>query len=491
MDKLYISKGKKQFGPYSLDEIKSLATKGKISLTDHIWIPTEKRWIKVEDIKSLRETIKESTTAEPQKYYVRIGQSTLGPLTDEEIKSLIDLSRINRNTWVYFKDNWVKANKVFPDEFKEEPDEIESPEPKPSREATEILEERITDDTLTKETTDIKEPVTPDVSATGTESIAVEETSSVREYIDVLEKKSDENKALINSFAFITFVYTIFFLSAFYVKQPEIDKKVILPEPERVAELVVPEVETIISPGESPTEVGTGPGTGGGSGGGGYGGGSGTGAGSGEGPGSAGILGIITSKGEGGGLVDMLGSGGGQGDIDSLLSGKYGLVTGGIPGEGGGGGGGLGLGDGFGGGGGGGIDDLLSGLSEGGGGGGDYELKKSSVTIQSPSGITGAGSTSGQRQSNVIRSVVESHRIGIEYAYKKYLKSDPTLQGKITVQFVISADGSISKVSIISSTVGHSGLETDIVSQIYSWRFPAITEGSVTVVYPFVFTPGM
>ncbi|RLC44747.1 MAG: hypothetical protein DRH44_01295, partial [Candidatus Coatesbacteria bacterium] len=197
--------------------------------------------------------------------------------------------------------------------------------------------------------------------------------------------------------------------------------------------------------------------------------------------------GLITKVGPGGTVADMLG--GGSGDIDSILGSLGGLKTSGLP-TSGGGGGGFGLGGGLGlGGGRGGIDDLISGLGGGGGGAENtIKLKKEgSVKITGPSGITGAGAGSGQRSSAIIRSVVEAHRSGIEYTYKKYLKRDPTLEGKIVVRFTISPSGQVSSVEIISSTMGLPAIEKDIINLIYNWRFPPIPEGDVTVIYPFIF----
>jgi TonB family protein len=193
-----------------------------------------------------------------------------------------------------------------------------------------------------------------------------------------------------------------------------------------------------------------------------------------------------TKKGEGGGSVlDLLGSSSGSGDLDSLLSGAGGITTGEGGGLGGGGGGlGLGLG-----GEGGGLGDLsIDSLVEGSMEGGSTELKKSgSVSISTPSSISGEGASSSGRTSSAIYSIVKAHSGGIQHAYELQLKSNPGLGGKIVVQFTISASGSVSSVSIVSSTVNNSALESAVVNRIYNWRFPPVDEGSVTVVYPFVF----
>lgn len=291
-----------------------------------------------------------------------------------------------------------------------------------------------------------------------------------------------DDRSFFISFAFVSVFVGLFIASAFYVRLPEIEEQQ-TSLPEKIAELMVPD-EDILSQMISPTDgtsegEGTGPGSGGGS----------TnphgsgGSGMGPGPTGYGVLGLITADSGSGGIVDILGAGNG-GDFDSIIGGIGGLKTGGISSIGGGGGGGLGLG----GGGGGGLDSLIGMLGSGGGGGGGFEMEVSGgVTLSVPSGISGEGSADANRSSAIIREVIERHRSGLEYIYKKYLKTNPTLQGKVVVSFTISASGRVSNAYLISSTLGNPTMENEIVSAVYGWSFPAITKGDTVIIYPFIF----
>jgi hypothetical protein len=201
---------------------------------------------------------------------------------------------------------------------------------------------------------------------------------------------------------------------------------------------------------------------------------------------TTGLLGLLTTEGSSGGpsVVDILGNGSGVGDIDAVLGGLGGLTT---SGAGGGlGGGGLG---GLGGLGGSGGMDLAALLGGGGGGGFDSsELETAgTVTLTGPSSISGTGAGESGRTSSAISSVIAAHMAGLQSAYNAQLKRNPNLSGKIVVTFTINAQGVVTNAYVTSSTMNCPELESQIVSRIYGWKFPAVSGGEVTVIYPFVF----
>jgi TonB family protein len=115
--------------------------------------------------------------------------------------------------------------------------------------------------------------------------------------------------------------------------------------------------------------------------------------------------------------------------------------------------------------------------------------KRGEFVIQKPESIEGAASSNAKRDNNAINAVVVSHKASIRMSYEKYLKRDPSLAGKVTVRFTISASGGVTAVSIVENTTGNSDLEQEITRKIRMWRFDTVPEGDVTVTYPFVFTP--
>ena len=133
-----------------------------------------------------------------------------------------------------------------------------------------------------------------------------------------------------------------------------------------------------------------------------------------------------------------------------------------------------------------GIDDLLADMSS-------VTTKKiakqGDVIISRPESIEGAASSDAQRDNKVINKVVSSHRTSIRMSYERFLKRDPSLQGKITVRFTITANGSVTDVEIMENTTNNRGLENEIRRKVQMWKFASIPEGDVTVTFPFVFQP--
>jgi TonB family protein len=74
-------------------------------------------------------------------------------------------------------------------------------------------------------------------------------------------------------------------------------------------------------------------------------------------------------------------------------------------------------------------------------------------------------------------------------SYEKFLKRDPSLKGKITVRFTITAEGTVNNIQILENTTGNTDLEAEIVRKVKMWTFDSVGEGDVTVTYPFVFSP--
>jgi TonB family protein len=131
------------------------------------------------------------------------------------------------------------------------------------------------------------------------------------------------------------------------------------------------------------------------------------------------------------------------------------------------------------------IDDLLAnvGRNE------SVDLaKRGSFIIQKPESIEGAASTSEKRDNNAINAIVSTHKASIRMSYEKYLKRNPSLAGKITVRFTISATGSVVSATTVENTTGNRELEEEIMRKIRMWKFDSVSEGDVTVTYPFVFS---
>ncbi len=188
-----------------------------------------------------------------------------------------------------------------------------------------------------------------------------------------------------------------------------------------------------------------------------------------------GILALLTGNGtaaQGNGVVDILGeSGGGEGkNLDKVLTEINGLKSSGAPGGGTGSGGGSARGSrvtGSGSGGGSGIGDLVDGLTQ-------VQTtdfgKKTEKMVVSQSKVEAEAGKSAGRNAEAVLAVINSHRSAIEYCYQRALRQNPNLKGKVSLRFVIRADGSVGDVTVLSSTLGDPAVESCIVAKIRSWR---------------------
>jgi periplasmic protein TonB len=135
----------------------------------------------------------------------------------------------------------------------------------------------------------------------------------------------------------------------------------------------------------------------------------------------------------------------------------------------------------------GGVDDLIAGS-----GVKSVEMQKQgSVNIQAPETIRGSEQARGQRTAESVMSIINAQRGRVMYTYNKYLRQNPELSGKVSLDVTIAAEGRVADVQVVESTIENPDFIRDLISILKSLRFPAITEGNVTVNVPFVFNRAM
>ena len=86
-----------------------------------------------------------------------------------------------------------------------------------------------------------------------------------------------------------------------------------------------------------------------------------------------------------------------------------------------------------------------------------------------------------------VKRVIEQHLDEITYCYETALISNPSIKGKITLEWKIRMSGAVGEVRIKSSTVKSDEIYGCIKSAIKSWRFPQPVGNEVVVSYPFIF----
>jgi len=132
----------------------------------------------------------------------------------------------------------------------------------------------------------------------------------------------------------------------------------------------------------------------------------------------------------------------------------------------------------------GGIDDLIADDS----GVETVQLqKKGNVNIEAPKTFRGSEAAKGQRSAESVAAVVKSQYARVMYTFNKYLRQDPNLRGKVSLDVTIAADGRVSNVIVSESTIDNAEFIRDLINIMRQLRFPPINDGTVTVNLPFVF----
>ena len=89
---------------------------------------------------------------------------------------------------------------------------------------------------------------------------------------------------------------------------------------------------------------------------------------------------------------------------------------------------------------------------------------------------------------DLVAEVIKKNLGQIRFCYEQGLQSEPSLSGKVTVEFVIGGSGQVKTAGVRSSSLGSQIVDECILSRLRSWRFALPAGGSdVKVVYPFSF----
>jgi hypothetical protein len=97
---------------------------------------------------------------------------------------------------------------------------------------------------------------------------------------------------------------------------------------------------------------------------------------------------------------------------------------------------------------------------------------------------------SGVFDQNLVTSMIRGRRSAFQRCYETSLRNNPTLNGKVTVEFTIQPTGGVTGARSIENTSGDAPLASCIVGVVGRLRWPTGPEdGSVTFSYPFVFAP--
>jgi hypothetical protein len=201
-----------------------------------------------------------------------------------------------------------------------------------------------------------------------------------------------------------------------------------------------------------------------------------------------GLLGVL-GRGGSAGLSTVFGSGGLGGDLKGAVGNMFGPVVGDSYGLGG-----LGIrGSGKGGGGQGetiGIGAI--GTKGRGGGTAGYGTGVGGLGKKGDRDVnvsTGPAQVMGSIDKELVRKVIQEHAAQIRYCYEQQLSVNPKLQGKVSVKWIINADGQATNPQIEGSatTLEDAKVHECMMSRITSWQFPKPKGGGIAVItYPWI-----
>jgi hypothetical protein len=200
--------------------------------------------------------------------------------------------------------------------------------------------------------------------------------------------------------------------------------------------------------------------------------------------------GLLAALGRGGGgLSTVFGAGGLGGDLRGAVGNMFGPVVGDSYGLGG-----LGIrGSGSGGGGQGETIGIGAVGTKGRGGGlGSYGTGVGGLGKKSDRDVnisTGTAVVMGSIDKELIRKVIQDHAAQIRYCYEQQLAVNPRLQGKVSIKWIINAEGAASSAQVDGSatTLEDAKVHECMMSRITSWAFPKPKGGGIAVItYPWI-----
>ncbi len=100
-------------------------------------------------------------------------------------------------------------------------------------------------------------------------------------------------------------------------------------------------------------------------------------------------------------------------------------------------------------------------------------------------------SVKGALDKDIIRRIVRAHINEVRFCYNQGLVKDPTLEGKVSIQFTIGPTGKVPAAVVASETLGDKNVANCIAKAVKRWKFPKPSGGgNVVVTYPFKLEPG-
>ncbi|HEX8757611.1 MAG TPA: AgmX/PglI C-terminal domain-containing protein [Steroidobacteraceae bacterium] len=113
-------------------------------------------------------------------------------------------------------------------------------------------------------------------------------------------------------------------------------------------------------------------------------------------------------------------------------------------------------------------------------------ILRSGLNARSPA--AGRGGAAG-RSAEEIAMVFDRNKGAIYALYERALRTNPMLQGKLVLEFTISASGMVTRCRVVSSELHDPALEREIVARVMLFRFPPEKVDPTTATKPIDFFP--
>jgi hypothetical protein len=109
---------------------------------------------------------------------------------------------------------------------------------------------------------------------------------------------------------------------------------------------------------------------------------------------------------------------------------------------------------------------------------------------KAPSLRQGQTQVNGRLPPEVIQRIVRQNFGRFRLCYENGMRTNPNLQGRVAIKFVIDRSGAVSTASDGGSDLPDQGVVSCVVRAFGNLSFPQPEGGIVTVVYPIIFSPG-
>lgn len=121
---------------------------------------------------------------------------------------------------------------------------------------------------------------------------------------------------------------------------------------------------------------------------------------------------------------------------------------------------------------------------------------RETTKVEVPEGSKGEGGVRApreldgrQRSIEDIRRVFDTNKGAIFAIYNRALRADPTLQGKVILELVISPTGQVMDVKVVASEIDDETVVAKIVNRVRLFNFGKRDVGTTTISYPVHFLP--